>query len=99
MYQQSNNYVYYELDDHLETINDSKKQVDPSSNPKEDTHIIDWIRKLSVRTILFNPAVIGQDFITSVRETSRDGFSLKSFSPLNTISSKEIVTGAACNST
>ena len=48
MYQQSNNYVYYELDDHLETINDSKKQVDPSSNPKEDTHIIDRIRKLSV---------------------------------------------------
>ena len=77
--------VYYESDDQVDTISDSKKQVDPSSDPKEDTRIIDRIRKLSVRPIIFAPAVlkpivIRQDLVTSVLETSRDGLSPKNLS-------------------
>ena len=48
-------------------ISDSNKQVDPSSDTREDIHIINRIRKLSVRPILFEPAIIGQDLATSVR--------------------------------
>ena len=44
------------------------------------------------------PVVIGQDLVTSVRETLREGLSLKSLKPLHTISVKEIVTDVACNS-
>ena len=80
--------VYYDSDDQVDTISDPKKQVDPISNLKEDTQIIDRIRKLSVRPILFEPAVlqvIGQDLVTSVRETSHMNLSLKSLSPRNTI--------------
>ena len=73
-------------------ISDSNKQVDPSSNPRVDTHIINRIRKLSVRPITLEPVVIGQDLVTSVRETSRNGLLLKS------LNVKEIVTYAACNS-
>ena len=40
-----NNSVYYELDEQVDTISDSNKQVDPSIDPKEETHIIDRIRK------------------------------------------------------
>ena len=76
---------YYESGNQVDTISDSKKQVDPSSNPRVDTHIIDIIRKLSVRPILFEPAVIGQDLITSVQETSCDSLSLKSLNLLHTI--------------
>ena len=45
------------------------KQVGPSSDTKEETHIIYRIIKLSVSTILFKPAVIGvirQDLVTNV---------------------------------
>ena len=79
----------------------NKKQVDTSSNPKEETHIIDRIRKSSVRPILFEPAGIRdirQDLVTNVQENSRVELSLKSLSPLNVISSKEIVIDTACNS-
>ena len=54
-----NDSIYYKSDEQVDTISDSNKQVDPSSDPKEETHIIDRIRKLSVRPILFEPAVIG----------------------------------------
>ena len=58
-----NNSVYYESEDQVDTISDSNKQVDPSRDPKEETHIIDIIRKLSVRPILFEQAVIRQDLV------------------------------------
>ena len=95
-----NDSSYYELDNQVDTIIDSNKQVDPSSNPKEETRIIDRIRKLSFRQILFKPAVIrviGQDLVKNVQDNSSVELSLKSFSPFNTISSKEIVMGVACN--
>ena len=71
----NNNYVYYESDEQIDTIRDSNKQVDPRSDPKEETHIIDRIRKLSVRQ-LFEPAVIGvigQDLVTNVQENFGHG--------------------------
>ena len=95
-----NDSVYYELDDQVDTLSDSNKQVDTSSDPKEETHIIDRIRKLSARQ-LFEPAVIGfigTDLVTNDQENSRVELSLNIFSPLNTITTKAIVTGAACNS-
>ena len=65
-----------------------------------DFSCIDRIRELSVRQ-LFEPAVIGvieQDLVTNVQENLRVELSLKSLSPLNTITSKVIVIGADCNS-
>ena len=64
-----NDSVYYGSDKQVYTISYSNKQVDPSINPKEETHIIDIIRKLSIRPILFEPAAIGfigKDLVTSV---------------------------------
>ena len=95
-----NDSVYYESDEQIDMISDSNKQVDPSSYPKEEIHMIDRIRKLSVRLILFESAVIvviGKDLVTNVQDNSRTELSMKSLSPINTISLKEIVTGTACN--
>ena len=58
-----NNYAYYESDDQVDTISDSKEQVDPSSNPRVDTRITDGIQKLSIGKILFEPAIIRQDLV------------------------------------
>ena len=40
--------VYHESDKHVDTINDSKKQVDPRNDPIAETHIVDRVRRLSV---------------------------------------------------
>ena len=42
-----NDYVYYESYDQIETISDSNKQVDPISNPRVDTHIINRTQIIS----------------------------------------------------
>ena len=66
-----NDSVYYELDEQIDTISDSKKQVDPRSEPIAETRIVDRFRNLSVGVGLFDPAVvigvIRQDLVTSVR--------------------------------
>ena len=65
--------VYYYSDEQVDTISDSNKQVDASSETKEDTHIINRTRKLSVRQ-LFEPAVIGfirQDLVINSQENLR----------------------------
>ena len=38
-----NDYVYYESDEEVDTISDSNKQVDPRSDQKSETHIVDRI--------------------------------------------------------
>ena len=38
-----NYFAYYESDEQVDTISDSKEQVDPSSNPRLDTHITNGI--------------------------------------------------------
>ena len=53
-----NDSVYYELDEHVDTISDSKKQVDPRNDPIAETHIFDRVCSLSVRVVLFEPAVV-----------------------------------------
>ena len=88
------------LDEQVDMISDSKKQVDPSRDPKEEAHIIYRIHKLSVRQ-LFETAVIGvigQELIKNAQENLSVDLSLNSLSLLNTITPKAIVTGAACNS-
>ena len=90
-----NDYVYYELDDQVDTISDSNKQDDPRSDQKAETHIVDRIRKLSVR--IFEPPIIGvirQYLVTNVQESLRVELSLNRFSPLNTNTSKAIVIGS-----
>ena len=41
------NSVYYESDEHADTISDSSKQVDASNEPITDTHIFEGINNLS----------------------------------------------------
>ena len=52
-----NNSIYYESDEHVETISDSIKQNDPRNDPIKETHIVDGVFTLSVRVGLFKPAV------------------------------------------
>ena len=88
-------YVYYESDEQVGTISYYNKQVDP----KAETHIVDRIRKLSVR--LFNPAVIGfigKDLVMNFLDNSRVELSLNNFYPLNPNTSKAIMIGSACKS-
>ena len=45
---------------------DSVEKVEPTRNPRVDTHITDGIQKLSIIPITFEPVVIVQDLVTSV---------------------------------
>ena len=94
-----NNSAYYESEDQVDTISDSKEQVYSSSNPSLYTNIYDRIQKLSIRPLTLKPVVVRQDLVTSDQDTSRDDLSLKSLKPLHTISVKEIVVDGACNIT
>ena len=58
-----NDSVYYELDEHVDMISDSIKQVDASNKPIKDTHIVDGINNLSVVVVSVEPAVIGVGII------------------------------------
>ena len=58
-----NDSVYYELDEHADTISDSIKQVDASNEPIKDTHIVNGINNLSVGVISVEPAIIGVGII------------------------------------
>ena len=94
-----NDSVYYDLDEHADTISDSNKHVDPRNYLESETHIVNRIRKLSFR--LLKPAVfrvIGKGLIKNVLENSHVEISLNSLSPLNTNTSKAIVTDSACKS-
>ena len=50
--------MYYESDEHVDTISDSSKQVDASNEPIKDTHIVDRVRNLSVGVESVGPAAI-----------------------------------------
>ena len=58
-----NNLVYYESDEHADTISDSSKPVDASNDPITDTHIVEEINNLSVGIVSVEPAVIGVGII------------------------------------
>ena len=53
-----NDSVYYELDEHADTISDSSKPVDASNEPIKDTHIVEGIYNLPVGIVSVEPAVI-----------------------------------------
>ena len=54
-----NDLVYYDSDEHVDTISDSSKWVDTSNDPIKETHIVNRINKLSVGVVSVEPAVIG----------------------------------------
>ena len=58
-----NDLVYYESDEHADTISDSIKQVDASNKPITDTHIVDRVLNLSFGIVSVDPAVIGVGII------------------------------------
>ena len=92
-----NDSVYYESGEHVDTISDSNKQVEPINDPIQETHIVDRFRILSVRIGLFEPAVvIGGSIrpVTNVLDDSRVELPLDSLSPLNTNQSKAFVFGS-----
>ena len=47
-----NDLVYYELDEHIDTIRDSIKQVDARIDPITETHIVNRVYNLSVESDL-----------------------------------------------
>ena len=58
-----NNSVYYQSDEHADTLSDSRKPVDASTEPITDTHIVERINNLSVEIVSVKPAVIGVGII------------------------------------
>ena len=87
------------MDEQVDTISDSKKQVYPRSDPMAETHIVDRVRKLLVGVGLFEPAVIGfigKYLVTNTQENLVVELSLNSLSPLNTNTSKAIVIRPSC---
>ena len=58
-----NDSVYCESDEHVDTMNDLKKQVDASNKPIKETHIVDGINNLSVGVVSMEPSVIGVGII------------------------------------
>ena len=57
------NSVYYESDEHADTISDSSKQVDASNKSITDSHIVEGVNNLSVGIVSVEPAVIGVGMI------------------------------------
>ena len=61
-----NNSVYYEWDEHANTISDSRKPVEARNERKKYTHIVERINNLSVGVVSVEPAVIGVGIIRQV---------------------------------
>ena len=94
-----NNYVYNEINEHIDTISDSIKQVDARNEPIKETHIFDGVFTLSIGVGLLYPAFIGiigqsTDLVTHVLTNSSEQLSMKSLSPLNTNQSKTFMIGS-----
>ena len=69
-----NDSVYYDSDEHVNTISDYRKQIDPRNDPIADTHIVDRVSSLSVKFVLYKPDVIIEGSIgpvTNVLDNSR----------------------------
>ena len=79
-----NDSVYNELDEHVDTISDSRKQVDPRNDPIKDTRIFDGVLTLSIGVGPLKPFVIGiighdsTDLVTHVLNNSSEQHSMKS---------------------
>ena len=53
-----NDSVYNESDEHVDTISDSSKQVDPRNDPIKETHVVDRVSTLPIVVGSLEPAVI-----------------------------------------
>ena len=53
-----NDSVYNDYDEHVDTIRDSSKQVDPRNDPIKETHIVNGVRTLSIGVGSLEPAAI-----------------------------------------
>ena len=53
-----NDSVYNDSGDHVDTISDSRKQVDPRNDPIKETHIFNVVSTLSIGAGPLEPAVI-----------------------------------------
>ena len=51
--------VYNESDEHVDTISDSRKHVDPRNDPIKETHIVDRVSTLSIGVRSLKPSIIG----------------------------------------
>ena len=58
-----NDSVYYESDEHADTISDSSKQVDASNKPIKYTNIVKGLNNLSFGIVSIEPVVIGVEII------------------------------------
>ena len=86
-------YVYYESDEHVDTISDSSKQVDARNDPIKETHIVNGIRTLSIGVGSLEPffiVIIGQgstplstNLVTHVLMNSSEQLYMTGSSPLN----------------
>ena len=91
--------VYNDSDEHVDTISDSRKQVDARNDPIKETHIVYGVSTLSIGVGPLNPDVIGiiwqdsTDLFTHVLINSSEQLSMKSLSPLNVFQSKVFVIG------
>ena len=54
-----NDSEYNGSDEHVDTISDSSKHIDPRNNPIKDTHIVDGVHTLSIGVQPLEPAIIG----------------------------------------
>ena len=99
-----NDSVYNDYDEHVETIRDSRKQVDPRNDPIKETHIVKGVSNLSIGVGYLDPSVIGiikqgstklsTNLVTHVLTNSREQLSMTSLSPLNTFQSKAFMIGS-----
>ena len=95
-----NDSVYNDLDEHVDTTSDSRKQVDARNYPIKETHIVNGVSTLSTEFGSLDPdfiGIIGQvstDLVTHVLTNSSKQLSMTSSSPLNTFQSKVFVIGS-----
>ena len=94
-----NDSVYNELDEHVDTISDSRKQVDPRKYPVAETHIVDRVLTLSIGVGPLEPAVIGiigqdsTDLVTHVLKNYSEQVYMTNKFQLNTFQLKAFVIG------
>ena len=99
-----NDSIYYESDEQVDTISNSRKQVDPRNYLIKQTQIIDGVCTLSIGVGPLKPAVIGTigndstDLVTHVLTNSSEQLSMKSSFPLNMNQPKAFVIGSQCKS-
>ena len=77
-----NDSVYNESDEHVDTISDSRRNVDARNDPIKETHVVDGISTLSIGVGYLKPDIIGiigqgsANLVTHVLTNSSDQLSI-----------------------